>query len=984
MAVSETIKKPRRRLPPFLDHFNVREFKTFFRCWVAVWVACILMFIQPVLSNFGADVFFACVVLFIVPPSGVLFVYILGVVTLFVGICLAWAWGVITLKAALAARSAAEMQALLASLQQAVGIEAQATGESGSRISQRIIFDGWMLDTRVTVVIYCMLCPFIYFMARLRAANPKATLGFLFSIIITDSFLCFGPVLPSFDGTLPLPLVKPAAVGVGIGLACTILFFPQSTVGIILEGINDVVEDLKAPLQFLFTASSMALGKADAEYLGKCQAKVIGGYQKLEPSFAFLPLDFSIGCWGADVVKAFQDPIRQLVMAILALSDFHCSGIKGDIQINELRGRLIDSSDEALDMKKFDKKKSREVGAHQRAQLAELVNALYKEDHSILEELATKLRGTSLTAIEGCLEGLTVIQESLQFVGRQHWYRKASPAEHDQAHERIQTVFGSLRETHTKFLHDMAEGLEEAYGPVLDDFAAQKHQPGNFSGIIIYMNFQEHMVNTLTRTEMLLEQVSNHFSAALRTRLWWPTRIKYAVSWALKRHTKAPTMTAGATPDNPGKLERNEATKAANNKRSPLLGARRGYRPRARHPVGKAILGLYNWIACDEGLYALRIVVVTIAVSIPAVLPSTAGFFYREKGLWALVTSQLGLAVYMADFTFSTFSPAAGTLGGGLLGLLGWYIGSGGGPGNPYGLSAVCAVFLIILLWIRLYIPQNHIPGGTLAAATFLLVIVYSYVDTHNPTYGDPGVGYNVFWRRLLLILIGSGAATIVQIFPYPPSAAHHVCKSLSRSARNLSDYYALLLSSWTQTKADRRALVEPIWMEITQALHILIDPISNLRFEFSSSRFDSATLEQIRQIHHIINNNLARLLVASAALPREYRDQLTQMTGMLDHRCIGEVMAVLGICEQALWTGDSPPEILPTPLVRRALEYGRSHQTGYSLSAEMIKDKDYHQYCVALAAYVRFLGRIDDLVLVIKGALGEAHLVADDLADQV
>jgi hypothetical protein len=103
-------------------------------------------------------------VLFINPPSGVLFVYILGSLTLFIGICLAWAWGVITMKAALAARPDAETQARLASLQQAAGAEAQTTGGSASLIAQRMIFDGWMLDARVTVIMYCMLCLFIYLM----------------------------------------------------------------------------------------------------------------------------------------------------------------------------------------------------------------------------------------------------------------------------------------------------------------------------------------------------------------------------------------------------------------------------------------------------------------------------------------------------------------------------------------------------------------------------------------------------------------------------------------------------------------------------------------------------------------------------------------------------------------------------------------------------------------------------------------------------
>lgn len=101
-------------------------------------------------------------VLFMLPPSGVLFVYILGALSLFIGICLAWAWGVISLKAALAARPDAETQARLASLQQAAVSEAQSSGSPVAGVAQRLIFNGWMLDARVTAIMYCMICLFIY------------------------------------------------------------------------------------------------------------------------------------------------------------------------------------------------------------------------------------------------------------------------------------------------------------------------------------------------------------------------------------------------------------------------------------------------------------------------------------------------------------------------------------------------------------------------------------------------------------------------------------------------------------------------------------------------------------------------------------------------------------------------------------------------------------------------------------------------------
>lgn len=91
----------------------------------------------------------------------------LATITMLLGICLAWAWGVIAMKAALAARPASDTQARLYALQQAVVSRANATGEPAAAIQQELIFDGFMLDARVTVIYFVMICLFVYFLVGL-------------------------------------------------------------------------------------------------------------------------------------------------------------------------------------------------------------------------------------------------------------------------------------------------------------------------------------------------------------------------------------------------------------------------------------------------------------------------------------------------------------------------------------------------------------------------------------------------------------------------------------------------------------------------------------------------------------------------------------------------------------------------------------------------------------------------------------------------
>ncbi|PYI05946.1 hypothetical protein BO78DRAFT_419262 [Aspergillus sclerotiicarbonarius CBS 121057] len=954
-----SVVEKKRRLPPFLNHFNGRDLKIFFRCWVAAWVACLLIFIHPSLESIGTATFFAALVLMFLPPSGVVFIYLLGALSLFVGICLAWAWGVITMKAAQAARPAAETQAKVAALQQLAVSQAQNSTYSATEIAQRLVYDGYMLDARVTAVTFCLICTFVYFMARLRASNPKAALTSVFGIIISDLFLNYTPLLPSFSGTLPLTLVKPAAIGVGLGLACSILFFPQSTSHVVLDNMEDIVRLLQPPLAL--TANT--LGKEEQpnpDQLRVTQAQIIQKYRGMVPALAFLPLDFSVGCWGAEDVASFQGPLRDALFAVLSLLDFNIARIAGQARTEDLLRRYVDQKDADGQEKPI-----REVGEHQLTQLAELLNGFRSPDSQPLrKEVVQELVRTSAAAINACTDGLSIVQECIHLVNCRRWFRQPKQAEREQLQQRSESALETLRKARSAFINDMSEILIGEHDQRMADQAQQ------FRPLMFVLVFEEHISNAVEKTEALLARVSTVFQESTKVRLYLPTRLRYAASWASAKGVKAPG--SQTTEDDPDSVSVDDVAKSAQEK----LRATRGYRTKPRHPFSRAVLGIYHWFTCDQGLYALRMVVVTIALGIPGVIPHSASFYFREKGLWALIMGQTGLLVYMADFAFSVIARIIGTVVGGVLGLLAWYIGSADGPGNPYGLSAITAVVLAILVWVRLYLPPSMMQGGIIGAATFLLVIAYSYDDTHIPQYGNPGVGYTVFWRRLVLVLVGIAASSILQLLPRPPSASRHVCKTLSRTVRTLSTHYALLLSVWGQGSNEGKALAEPLSLQLAESLVTLEGPIKMLKFEFSSSRFDSESLGKVNTLCRSLNRQLTRLLLLSSSLPREFQEQLARQTGLLDHRLVGQVMAVMGICEQALKTGDALPEILPTPLFKQAVDQWSRGRRGELISGEMMRDEGYRKFCVAASAFFGFLLTVDEMVLVVKGVLGEAHLV--------
>lgn len=191
----EENKKPKKKLPPFFDHFNKRDLKILFRCSLAFWVASLFLFIDPILNTFGQATFFAGIAVLFLPPSGVVLVILLGGSTEILGMALGWVWGVITQKAALATRPSSETNARLAQLAQ----QAQTTGTPVTNL----IFQGFMLDTRVTVTYFCMICFFIYMMVKHIRLHSRLT------FVLTRSRLDFVRRCPSLLSLLSSPGLSP-------------------------------------------------------------------------------------------------------------------------------------------------------------------------------------------------------------------------------------------------------------------------------------------------------------------------------------------------------------------------------------------------------------------------------------------------------------------------------------------------------------------------------------------------------------------------------------------------------------------------------------------------------------------------------------------------------------------------------------------------------------------------------------------------------
>lgn len=981
-AASSAWSTGRWTLPAWLDHFNSHDLKILCRCWVATWVALLLVFIQPTLTNLGQAAFFGAVLLAIVPPASTVFVYLIAALSLLLGMCLAWVWGLLTMKAALAARPGPETQMKLQALQQAAAAQANATGEDPMWEAQILVHDGFMLDARVTVVYYVMGCAFIYVLSRLRCMNPKLVFMQLFGSIVTDIFILFGPTLPSFNASLGTILVKPGAIGIGLGTACCLLFFPQSTSYVVLDKMEKLVRLLDCSLDA--TLKRLAKEDVSLEQLEGFRAKLISLYKSSEPVLAFLPLDLSRGRWNTDDVKGLHGWVREAMVAALSLIDFHITWVKVKEKEHRLEMKKAAQNDATVEDVE---KEGHEIGQHQLLESADLMYALKNPEKGIMDARAFDALGTSTTdVLQVCSRSVELAARCIRTVNVCRWIGKPPQTTFDDLTRELQDVLTLLRAATEKCVVNTTEGVVESYADLFDEEGQLKNPellgPPSLKGIAMSMIIEERILSASRKLEGLLEYILQLMQLRTTHRIWIPSRLQYALSWVFSSKNSMPTVTTSsgdATEDpdlvaDPGTLE-DQAREAYRR-----LRVSRGYEGSSarRSPVSRAVAATYNWLFNPTGMFAIRMVAVTIATSIPAAVPHSAGFFYREKGIWAVITAQTCVLVYMADFTFSLVSRGLGTVIGGVLGMIAWYMGSGGGTGNPYGMAASSGLILVVTVWLRIFLPPAYVKAAILTGVTFCLVVGFSYDQHHIKQYGLPGLGYEAFWKRLVTVLLGFVAATAVQVLPKPPSATGHVSKTLANTVRTLSDHYALLLSHWGR-RSDHSPLQvvgEEISIAVADTLLTLTEPISLLKLDFTLSPFDQKVLHETQDHCQHLNQALRRLLNLSTTLPDELQERLVEAVGFMDDRVIGDIMAVLGIIEQSLRTGSPLPERLPTPLVNRFYDSWRARKKSAILSTSLVRDENYRRYCVAMSAYLKFLSTIDDLVLALKGRLGECHVI--------
>lgn len=233
----------------------------------------------------------------------------------------------------MAASLAARSQTLLASqIEIATASAAGATNPSAQ--FQRAVFEGRFLDWRSTAVFAAFFLVGCFALALVRVTRPKLMLLSILASIVLDVMCSYGPLFPTGRYTLATIFLIPSASYIAIGLASSILIFPETLNS---SWTTDLVDKLMIPIlqrshlhsQALSTSPPSASNHEPAEWtalaskLDANQGKIAAGLEGLMAGAGMLELEASRGRLSAKDLAGLLGTLKDAGQKSVGLGAFY-------------------------------------------------------------------------------------------------------------------------------------------------------------------------------------------------------------------------------------------------------------------------------------------------------------------------------------------------------------------------------------------------------------------------------------------------------------------------------------------------------------------------------------------------------------------------------------------------------------------------------------------------------------------------------------
>ncbi|CAE6480532.1 unnamed protein product, partial [Rhizoctonia solani] len=938
------------------------------------------------------------------------------------------------MAAALQARDQVLLSRALLSTQQAATSEANPDA-----YFRKVIFRGDFLDTRSTVVFGLFLGIGAFVLALMRVKSPKLTLASIFGTIFLDVICSYGPLFPAAQYLILQTFLVSSSIYIAVGLVTIVLIFPETLSHEWLESYASVLDLVKSLVDLQEKVLTDSPEQLDMETEGNTLSKIDGiqdGSLALVQAFTakspMLNLEFSYGRWSAADIQALELPLRALLTRARGLSSFtaqysHHLCTRADSmppsstisRATTHSGERSESQDGTQTSKEAKRKKItlRVQDTHRLLHVRGHVTALEVSQHMHITDMIPIVYSATANLRKSLSKALESMSAAVRDVnGRRYKSVKQEPLDNlRSARETLREALATYKESgRIAIVQPLADAVDGVSGKLLDEHGRPTI---SFRPLFICFVLESNLCWTSEATITLMNQLIELMEERKRNRLWAPTGLRKIVNLLRREEGTAPiqgdvnTMPEPSNDDEYSRIYRRD--------------------PDARPPKG-----LIQNLTYAIWSFALKYTIVTIALWLPQVLKSSAEFTYNEKGLWALIMAQFGLNMYMSDQIGQFVARILGTVGGGVIGMLIWYIGghamfylgvpltlwcdegSGHGTDNPYGIAAAVGVFIIPMLFARLFWTQRMIESIMLCV-TSVLVVGYSWIDTHLPSQGNPGYGYEIFWRRVVLVLVGFAASFIMMLLP-PQSSRKALRLGTACTVSHISQLYGLLISSWLTVEEeteDEKAngkedstdqnksgshpyeKWQPAFraklVSVAGALGAQKVQMATIKWERNiRGGWPAEHYEKLLEIQTKMLSDLIQLAGALSVLSPKWRHRLLHKTSFLNPNLISDVMAIFGIVSMSLETGHPVHEVLPSNLLDRSVYHDDQSRrvgerfkrfdridgeeaaesapiTDEPLTGQKLMSMEYSTFATGVSAAFHLLHALDQIHLITKELCG-------------
>lgn len=353
------------------------------------------------------------------------------------------------------------------------------------------------------------------------------------------------------------------------------------------------------------------------------------------------------------------------------------------------------------------------------------------------EDMVMLVGSTSAELLGECCKGMSVLIKWFECVNSDRiyarfWNRRKKIEERREIAAKLAETIELLQLEIERFRNEKRLQVLE---PHLQWFKSERHNHRQPSYRLLFHSFfyQFHLIEFATSLHSLLEELHQYDSTRPLPKWWIPGLLEVS-KWLAnggENKNKASHEDLGGEDQDPEDIphltDPENEEKLEVEKRNPDAGPPTNI----GHLIGRVVVGFYKLLLRPDILFAIKAGIIAVLIASMAWSKTTAAFWYDNRGIWVVIMCALTISQFTADTIFGFVVRISGTFLGAVLGLLIWYMGSGRGTGNAYALSAILAVCLPFIVFIRIHFVCPFL--NILTIGIFISDACYHLLHHHRP-----------------------------------------------------------------------------------------------------------------------------------------------------------------------------------------------------------------------------------------------------------